>query len=69
MVAAKGRFAFTPRMVKLDAIYTVLTLLTLFFATPTYFGQGLVAIALVLTAVFLAVAAMRWRGITALVEG
>ena len=43
MVAAKGLFAFTPRMVKLDAIYTVLTLLTLFFATPTYFGQGLVA--------------------------
>lgn len=68
MVAAKGLFAFTPRMVKMDAVYTVLTLLTLFFATPTYFGMALFATALVLTAVFLAVAARRWRGITKLVE-
>lgn len=63
MVAAKGLFAFTPRMVRQDAIYSVLTLLTLFFATPTYFGQALVAVALILTAVFLAMAARRWRGI------
>lgn len=66
MVAAKGLFAFTPRMVKLDAIYTVLTILTLFFATPTYFGQALVAVALVLTAVFLGVSAKRWRGVARL---
>ncbi len=68
MVAAKGLFAFTPRMVKMDAVYTVLTILTLFFATPSYFGQALVATALVLTAVFLVVAARRWRGVTRLVE-
>ena len=68
MVAAKGLFAFTPRMVKLDAVYTVLTLLTLFFATPSYFGQALVAAALVLTAVFLAVAARKWRGVALIVE-
>lgn len=63
MVAAKGLFAFTPRMVRADAVYTVLTILTLLFASPTYFGQLLIAFALVLTAVFLAVAARRWRGI------
>ena len=68
MVAAKGLFAFTPRMVRMDAVYTVLTVLTLFFATPTYFGQALVATALVLTAVFLAVAAKRWRGIERIEE-
>lgn len=68
MVAAKGLFAFTPRMVKMDAVYTVLTLLTLFFATPSYFGQALVAVALVLTAVFLAVAAQRWRAVDRIVE-
>jgi len=68
MVAAKGLFAFTPRMVRLDAIYTVLTLLTLFFASSSYFGQSLVAIALVLTAIFLAVAARRWRAVQRVVE-
>ncbi len=68
MVAAKGLFAFTPGMVRLDMIYTVLTILTLFFATPSYFGQALVAIALVLTAFFLAVAARRWRGVERIVE-
>lgn len=68
MVAAKGLFAFTPRMVKLDAIYTVLTLLTLLFATPSYFGQALVAVALVLTAIFLAVAARKWRSVTQIVD-
>lgn len=68
MVAAKGLFAFTPRMVRLDAVYTVLTLLTLFFATPSYFGQALVAAALVITAVFLAVAAQRWRAVPRLAE-
>jgi len=64
MVAAKGLFAFTPRMVRLDAIYTVLTLLILFLASPGYLGQALVAIALVVTAVFLVVAARRWRGVS-----
>ena len=68
MVAAKGLFAFTPRMVKLDAIYTVLTLLTLLFATPTYFGQLLVAVALLLTAVFLVIAARRWRSVALIVS-
>lgn len=68
MVAAKGLFAFTPRMVRLDAIYTVLTLLTLFFATPTYLGQALFATVLVITAFFLAVSAKRWRAVTRLVE-
>lgn len=63
MVAAKGFFAFTPRMVKLDAVYTVLTLLILLFATQSYLGQALVATALVVTAIFLAVAAQRWRAI------
>lgn len=68
MVAAKGLFAFTPRMVKLDAIYTVLTLLTLLFATPSYFGQALVAVALVITAAFLVVAARKWRAVEVIVE-
>ena len=68
MVAAKGLFAFTPRMVRLDAIYTVLTLLTLFFATPTYVGQALFAVALVMTAFFLAVSAKRWRAVTRIAE-
>jgi hypothetical protein len=68
MVAAKGLFAFTPRMVRMDAVYTVLTVLTLFFATPSYVGQALVALALVLTAAFLVVAARRWRSVTLLVE-
>lgn len=69
MVAAKGLFAFTPRMATLDIVYTVLTLLTLFFATPTYFGQALVATALVVTAIFLAVAAQRWRAVERIEEG
>ncbi len=68
MVAAKGLFAFTPRMVRIDAVYTVLTILTLLFATPSYFGQALVAAALVLTAVFLAIAAKRWRAVTRIVD-
>jgi hypothetical protein len=68
MVAAKGLFAFTPRMVRLDAIYTVLTVLTLFFATPTYLGQALFAAVLIVTACFLAVSAKRWRAVTRLVE-
>ena len=63
MIAAKGLFAFTPRMVKLDAVYTVMTILILLFAEPTYFGQALVALALVLTAVFLVIAARRWRAV------
>lgn len=68
MVAAKGLFAFTPRMVRLDAIYTVLTLLTLFFASTSYFGQSLVAIALLLTAIFLVVSARRWMSVERIVE-
>jgi hypothetical protein len=68
MVAAKGLFAFTPGMVRLDAVYTVLTVFTLFFATPSYFGQALVALALIVTAVFLAVAALRWRRVERLDE-
>lgn len=68
MVAAKAFFAFTPGMVRMDAIYTVLTVLTLLFASPTYFGQLLVAVALVLTAVFLYVAARRWRNVERIIE-
>ena len=68
MVAAKGLFAFTPRMVKLDAIYTVVTLAILFFATPTYLGQALFAGALVITAFFLAISANRWRSVERAVE-
>lgn len=68
MIAAKGLFAFTPRMVRHDAIYTVLTILTLLFATPSYLGQALIALALALTAVLLVVAALRWRAVKAETE-
>lgn len=68
MVAAKGLFAFTPRMVRMDMVYTVLTILTLLFARPSYFGQALIAFALILTAIFLVVAARRWRAVTRIVD-
>ena len=65
MVAAKGLFAFTPRMLTLDYVYLALTLVILAvgFFVSGYLSTLLFAVALVVTAVFLAVAAQRWRSI------
>lgn len=70
MVAAKGLFAFTPRMLKLDYAYLALTLIILVAAhfTSGYVGSAVYASALAVTAVFLAVAARRWRSIERIVE-
>lgn len=63
MVCAKGLFAFTPRMLKLDYAYLALTLVILAAGhfVSGYLGSLVYAIALVVTVVFLAVAARKWR--------
>ena len=70
MVAAKGLFAFTPRMLSLDYCYLALTLVILAAGhfVSGYLGSGVYALALLVTLVFLAVAARRWRSIERLVE-
>lgn len=70
MVAAKGLFAFTPRMLKLDYVYLAMTLIILaagHFVTG-YLGSVVYAVALVITGVFLAAAARRWRAIERIFE-
>lgn len=71
MVSAKGLFAFTPRMLSLDYCYLGLTLVILAAGhfVSGYIGSLVYAIALLVTLVFLAVAARRWRSIERLVEG
>lgn len=70
MVSAKGLFAFTPRMLTLDYLYLALTLgiLVAGHFVSGYLGSLVYAIALIVTAAFLAVAARRWRGIERVVE-
>jgi hypothetical protein len=70
MVSAKGLFAFTPRMLRLDYAYLAMTLVILaasHFVTG-YIGSLVYAIALMVTGVFLATAARRWRSIDRVVE-
>lgn len=70
MVSAKGLFAFTPRMLSLDYIYLVLTLVILLGShfVSGYLAAGVFGLALVITAFFLAAAAQRWRAIEKVVE-
>jgi hypothetical protein len=70
MVSAKGLFAFTPRMLKLDYLYLALTLIVLAAShfVSGYLGSLVYAIALVITGVFLLAAARRWRAIERVVE-
>ena len=70
MVSAKGLFAFTPRMLKLDYLYLALTLIVLAASrfVSGYLGSLVYAVALVITGVFLLAAARRWRAIERVVE-
>jgi hypothetical protein len=65
MVSAKGLFAFTPRMLRLDYVYLAMTLVILAGShfVSGYLGSLVYAIALVVTGFFLAAAARRWRAI------
>ena len=71
MVPANGLFAFTPRMLTLDYAYLGLTLVILAAGNfvSGYLGSMLNAVALIVTGVFLAVAARRWRAIERIAEG
>ena len=70
MVSAKGLFAFTPRMLKLDYAYLGLTLVILATGhfVSGYIGSVVYAAALIVTALFLVVAARRWQSIEREVE-
>lgn len=70
MVSAKGLFAFTPRMLSLDYLYLALTLgiLAAGHFVSGYLGSAVYAVALIVTAAFLAVAARRWRAIERVAE-
>ena len=70
MVPAKGLFAFTPRMLKLDYLYLTLTLIVLAAShfVSGYLGSLVYAIALVVTGLFLVAAAQRWRAIERVVN-
>lgn len=70
MVSAKGLFAFTPRMLTLDYLYLALTLgiLVAGHFVSGYLGSLVYAVALLVTAAFLAVAARRWRAIERIAE-
>lgn len=70
MVSAKGLFAFTPRMLRLDYAYLILTLAILAAGhfVSGYLGSLVYAAALVITAAFLAAAASRWRSIERIAE-
>jgi uncharacterized membrane protein HdeD (DUF308 family) len=70
MVSAKGLFAFTPRMLKLDYLYLALTLIVLAAShfVSGYLGSLVYAIALIITGVFLVAAARRWRAIERVAE-
>ena len=70
MVAAKGLFAFTPRMLRLDYVYLALTLIILGIShfVSGYVASLVYAAALVVTGGFLVAAAGRWRAVERVVE-
>jgi len=70
MVAAKGLFAFTPRMLRLDYVYLAMTLVILGIShfVSGYLASLVYAVALIVTGAFIYAAARRWRAIERIVE-